>query len=39
MTDFLYESSPWILPTLMLVVLGLAIELPYRLRHLFPSRS
>ena len=32
MTDFLYGSNPWILPTLMLVVLGLAIELPYRFR-------
>lgn len=32
MTDLLYQSNPWILPTLMLVALGLAIELPYRLR-------
>jgi hypothetical protein len=32
MTDLLYQSNPWILPTVMLVVLGLAIELPYRLR-------
>jgi hypothetical protein len=32
MTALLYQSNPWILPTVMLVVLGLAIELPYRLR-------
>lgn len=32
MTDLLYQASPWILPTVMLVVLGLAIELPFRLR-------
>ncbi|HLY03834.1 MAG TPA: hypothetical protein VKR56_15215 [Candidatus Cybelea sp.] len=32
MTDFLYQSNPWILPAVMLVVLGLAIEVPYRLR-------
>ena len=32
MTDLLYGSNPWILPTLMLAVLGLAIELPYRFR-------
>jgi len=32
MTAFLYESNPWLLPVLMLVVLGLAIELPYRFR-------
>ncbi len=32
MTDFFYQSNPWILPTVMLVVLGLAIEVPYRLR-------
>jgi hypothetical protein len=32
MTNLLYQANPWILPTLMLVVLGLAIELPYRLR-------
>jgi hypothetical protein len=31
-TDLLYQSNPWILPAVMLVVLGLAIELPYRLR-------
>jgi hypothetical protein len=32
MTDLLYESNPWILPSVMLIVLGLAIEVPYRLR-------
>ena len=32
MTDLLYQSNPWILPTIMLVVLVLAIEVPYRLR-------
>lgn len=30
MTYLFYESSPWVLPTLMLVVLALSIELPYR---------
>lgn len=30
MTDFIFFSSPWLLPIVMLVVLGLLIELPYR---------
>jgi hypothetical protein len=30
MTELIYQSNPWILPIMMLVVLGLAIELPYR---------
>jgi hypothetical protein len=30
MTYLLFQSSPWLLPALMLVVLVLAIELPYR---------
>lgn len=39
MTDFLYRSSPWMLPTLMFVVLGLAIELPYRFKALLPLKK
>jgi hypothetical protein len=31
-TEFLYQSNPWILPKATLIVLSLAIELPYRLR-------
>lgn len=30
MTQLIYDSNPWVLPIVMLVVLGLAIELPYR---------
>ncbi len=30
MTELIYQANPWALPLLMLVVLGLAIELPYR---------
>jgi len=37
MTNFFYQSSPWILPALMLIVLGLAIELPYRFRGFLSS--
>ena len=36
MTDFIYQSNPWLLPMLMLVVLALAIELPYRSRAYIP---
>ena len=32
MSDFLYSSNPFMLPALMVVVLGLAIELPYRFK-------
>lgn len=39
MTEFLYLSNPWILPALMLVVLGLAIELPYRFKAALPLRK
>jgi hypothetical protein len=39
MTDFLYQSSPWMLPALMLVVLLLAIELPYRFRALLALKK
>lgn len=39
MADLLYRSNPWILPVLMLLVLGAAIELPYRLRTLlYPNK-
>ncbi len=34
MTYLFYESNPWILPALMLAVLSLAIEFPYRIRGL-----
>jgi hypothetical protein len=30
MTAFLFDFNPWLLPIVMFVVLGLAIELPYR---------
>jgi len=30
MTYLFFQSSPWLLPTLMFVVMALAIELPYR---------
>jgi hypothetical protein len=30
MTQLIFQSNPWLLPTLMFVVLGLSIELPYR---------
>ena len=30
MTELIYQSNPWVLPLLMLVLLSLAIELPYR---------
>jgi hypothetical protein len=36
MTYLFFQSSPWLLPTLMLVVLALAIELPYRFASLLP---
>jgi hypothetical protein len=36
MTHLIFQSNPLLLPTLMLVVLGLSIELPYRLASLFP---
>lgn len=40
MTYLLYEASPWVLPALMLVVMGLAIEVPYRLRvHLADAKK
>ncbi|MGA8476108.1 MAG: hypothetical protein WB681_13740 [Candidatus Cybelea sp.] len=30
MTYLIFQSNPWLLPALMLVVLGLSIEIPYR---------
>jgi hypothetical protein len=30
MTELIFSSNPWLLPALMLVVLGLSIEVPYR---------
>ena len=39
MTDFIYQSNPWLLPALMLVVLALAIELPYRVRAYIPNNK
>lgn len=30
MSELIYQSNPWLLPIVMLVVLSLAIELPYR---------
>lgn len=30
MTQLIFQSNPWLLPGLMLVVLGLSIEVPYR---------
>lgn len=30
LTDLFYHASPWLLPLVMLVVLGLSIELPFR---------
>ncbi len=30
MTQLIFQSNPWLLPTLMLFVLGLSIEVPYR---------
>ncbi|HTZ54990.1 MAG TPA: hypothetical protein VMB20_07985 [Candidatus Acidoferrum sp.] len=35
MTDFIFQSPDWILPTLMFVIMSLAIELPYRLARFF----
>ena len=34
MTAFLFLSNPWLVPIVMLVVLGLSIEVPYRLGRL-----
>jgi hypothetical protein len=31
MTDLIFQANPWLLPIVMLVVLGCAIEFPYRL--------
>jgi len=31
MTEFIFSSNPWLFPIVMLVVMGLSIELPYRL--------
>ncbi len=31
MTQLIFQSNPWLLPALMLVILGLSIEVPYRL--------
>jgi len=39
MTYFIYQSDPWLFVTLMLLVLGLAIELPYRLLTGYFSRN
>jgi hypothetical protein len=39
MTEFLYQSNPWMLPVLMLIVLILAIELPYRFRALLAAKK
>jgi hypothetical protein len=30
LTNLFFDSSPWLLPVVMILVLGLAIELPYR---------
>jgi hypothetical protein len=30
MTELIFSSNPWLLPALMLLVLGLSIEVPYR---------
>jgi uncharacterized membrane protein YhaH (DUF805 family) len=31
LTDFFFMSNPWLLPAVMLVVMGLSVEVPYRL--------
>ncbi len=38
MTQFLFYSNPWVLPAVMLVVLALSIEVPYRIGHLLLPR-
>jgi hypothetical protein len=35
-TDFIFQSNEWLLAIAMLIVLGLAIELPYRFAGLLP---
>lgn len=39
MTQFIFYSSPWVLPSVMLVVLALLIELPYRIGKLRAPRQ
>ncbi len=40
MTYFIYGASPWAIPLLMLAVLGLSIELPYRFaRKIFRAKG
>jgi hypothetical protein len=39
MTQLIFFSSPWLLPTVMLVALGLSIELPYRFARSLVSRN
>ncbi len=39
MTQFLFYSNPWLLPCVMLVVLALLIEVPYRLGKLLAGRQ
>ncbi|MGC9991044.1 MAG: hypothetical protein ABSD52_01435 [Candidatus Cybelea sp.] len=39
MTQFIFFSSPWLLPAVMLVVLGLSIELPYRFARSLVSHA
>jgi hypothetical protein len=38
MTDLIFQSNPWLLPTLTLIVLGLSIEVPYRFGPLLAVR-
>lgn len=39
MTQFVFYSNPWLLPSVMLVTLALLIELPYRIGKLRASRE
>lgn len=34
MTQLIFQSNPWVIPTLMLVVLALSVEVPYRFGRL-----
>ncbi|MBV8373836.1 MAG: hypothetical protein JOY69_11300 [Candidatus Eremiobacteraeota bacterium] len=38
MTWLIFQANPWLFPTLMLIVLALAIEVPYRLGRPFSTR-
>jgi hypothetical protein len=39
MTQLIFQSNPWVFPIAVLIVLGLAIELPYRFWRPLPTKA